>query len=130
MKQPRIVRPVVSPFTDLVEMRIIEQADGKARVSVAERPELLNSWGVIHGGVISTLVDNAAGLAVFSALTQGESCATVDLMVKFLQAGRGDLWAQGTVLQRGRRLATAEVEVRDSRSVLVAKGLATFAIRQ
>ena len=47
-----------------------------------------NPLGGVHGGVISTLLDTAAGCAVHSTLAVGEGYTSLDLTVKFLRPSR------------------------------------------
>jgi uncharacterized protein (TIGR00369 family) len=82
-----------------------------------------NPLGTVHGGVISTLLDTAAGCAVHSTLAVGELYTSLDLTVKFLRAvtvDSGELTAEGTVLQRGRRTALAQAQLSDAQGRLVA----------
>ena len=82
-----------------------------------------NPLGVVHGGVLSTLLDTAAGCAVHSTLAAGEAYTSLDLSVKFLRAvtvDSGILTAEGTVLQRGRRTALAQAQLTDESGRLVA----------
>jgi uncharacterized protein (TIGR00369 family) len=80
-----------------------------------------NLRGVVHGGVIASLLDTALGAAVISAIPKEWWCATTSLSIQFVQ-GRGDgvLTASGRVLRRGRRVAFAAGEVRDDGGRLMA----------
>lgn len=44
------------------------------------------STGVIHGGVLTTLMDTASGTMVINALPQMELCPTLDLRVDYVRA--------------------------------------------
>ena len=48
----------------------------------------LNLQGVLHGGMIATLADTAAGLAVRTELTPGRTHVTTSLTVQYLPSGR------------------------------------------
>ena len=66
----------------------------------------------MHGGVIATLADTAAGLAVRSAIEPGSGHVTVNLDVQYLRAGAGH--GRGTRSRReraGRSIVFAEAEV-------------------
>ena len=94
-------------------------------ISVELDPEVrhYNPLGVVHGGVISTLLDTAAGCAVHSTLAAGEGYTSLDLTVKFLRpvtTESGRLRAVGEVIQRGRRTALAQAQLFDGSGKLVA----------
>ena len=90
-----------------------------------------NPFGMLHGGIIATLLDSALGCAVHSTLPAGVEYTTIDLNVKFvrgLRAGESELVADGRVVHGGRRTATAIGEVRDAAGRLVAHGSCTCLI--
>ena len=90
-----------------------------------------NPFGMLHGGIIATLLDSALGCAVHSTLPAGVEYTTIDLNVKFirgLRAGESALVADGRVVHGGRRTATATGEVRDEEGRLVAHGSCTCLI--
>lgn len=82
-----------------------------------------NPLGTVHGGVISTLLDTAAGCSVHSTLAAGEGYTSLDLTVKFLRpvtVDSGRLRAVGRVIHRGRRTALAEATLHDAAGKQVA----------
>jgi uncharacterized protein (TIGR00369 family) len=82
-----------------------------------------NPLGGVHGGVISTMLDTAAGCAVHSTMAVGELYTSLDLTVKFLRpvtVESGLLTCEGTVIQRGRRTALAQAQLSDEAGRLVA----------
>lgn len=82
-----------------------------------------NPLGTVHGGVIATLLDTAAGCSVHSTLAAGEAYTSLDLTVKYLRpvtAESGRLRAVGRVVSRGRRTALAEAQLFDAGGRLVA----------
>lgn len=94
-------------------------------ISVELDPELrhYNPLGTVHGGVLSTLLDTAAGCSVHSTLGPGEGYTSLDLTVKFLRPATvdsGRLRAVGRVIQRGQRTALAEAQLTDAQGKLVA----------
>jgi acyl-CoA thioesterase len=101
----------------------------KLRVPV--RDELRNAAGApVHGGVLATLVDAAVGGALGtygSAAAGGVDQATLDVNVSYVGAARGDVvFAEGTILRRGRTIAFGETRVTDAGGTLVAVGRATY----
>lgn len=49
--------PGVGPFADLLGLRRATMEDGRSRFEVTVRREHMNPHGVVHGGVVYTLVD-------------------------------------------------------------------------
>ena len=68
--------PGVGPFADLLGIRRAAMAGGRARFELSAGAPHLNPHGVVHGGVVYTLVDYAMGGAVTSGLQPGERCAS------------------------------------------------------
>ena len=84
---------------------------------------LYNPIGVVHGGVAATLLDSAAGCAIHTLLPAGTGYTTIDLSVHYLRPitiELGPIRAIGRVLNRGRRTALGEAEVRDGNDRLLA----------
>ncbi len=68
--------------------------------------------GFFHGGVISGLVDHAAGAAATTALPPGRMAVTIDLHVNFLSPADGEtLVARANAVQVGNTVCVARVEV-------------------
>jgi uncharacterized protein (TIGR00369 family) len=82
-----------------------------------------NPLGTVHGGVIATMLDSAAGCAVHSVLSAGEGYTSLDLTTKYLRpitTATGEVTATGTVLSRGSRTALAQARLTDARGRLLA----------
>ena len=101
---------------------------GWARMRLALRPDVMNPFGVVHGGSVAALIDSAAGSAVAAGILPDDRImGTIDMQVHFLERARGThLLAEGRVVRAGKAIAVAEVDVRDDAGALVAKGTATF----
>jgi uncharacterized protein (TIGR00369 family) len=88
----RIVQAV--PFARALGIEFVKAARGEAILLVPYRCELVGnpSTGVVHGGVITTLLDHALGCAVFTALDTPAPIATLDMRIDYMHAaepGRG-----------------------------------------
>ena len=115
----------VPPFNTYLGVRVERMEGGEAVALLELGPHHLNNRGVVHGGVLSALLDTALGAAVISSIPKEWWCATTSLSVQFLEGARaGLLTASGRVLRRGRRVAFAGGEVHDAggRLVAVAQG--------
>ena len=115
------------PFTEHLGIRLIEATREHAVVSLEKRPELLNSWGATHGGVIMTMLDLVMSWAVRGHYGVGGGVLTVDMSVGFMRASYGDkVLAEGRVLHGGKSTAFCEGMARDDKGQLLAKAIGTF----
>ena len=105
-----------------------EAEKGKAAVRVEVSEKHLQAYGTVHGGMIATLIDSAAGLAVNSLLVEeGKRAVTVELDIKFVNpASCKELMAEGKVISVKSSIATACAEVKGEKDELIAFGTATF----
>ena len=95
--------------------------DEDARSLVLDwHPNVLNAADALHGGVIATVLDLAAYLAVLPALSGDEEAVTHGFTASYLAvASPGEsLRACGTVLRRSRRLAFLQSELRSDDALL------------
>src|SRR5207245_10961439 len=87
----------------------VSQGDGGAVIEWDATPEYCfqaPAGPIVHGGMVSTLLDTAMGGACWSVLENDESFLTADLRVEFMRSARpGTLRAEGRVIQRNRRVA-------------------------
>ncbi len=122
-----------SPFSAHIGAEMEELREGYARLSIVLETRHNNPNGVMHGGVITTMMDSALGAAL-SALRGREASrsphATVEMNASFLAGARpGDrIVVEGRVLRLGKTIAFGEAEARRG-DELIAKGRMTFAIR-
>jgi uncharacterized protein (TIGR00369 family) len=119
------------PIMDTMGMTGFHPEEGRVVVEMPAQTFHYNPLGGVHGGVLSTLLDTAAGCAVHSTLAVAEMYTSLDLTVKFLRpvtADSGLLVCEGTVLQRGRRTALAQAELRDGTGKVVAHAISTCMI--
>jgi uncharacterized protein (TIGR00369 family) len=81
--------------------------------------------------MVATLLDTAMGSACWTLLEDDEDFLTADLRVEFLRAARpGTLRAEGTVIQRSRRVAFCSAELFDADGTLVAAARCTQILRR
>jgi len=117
------------PFWSTLGMEVMESALGMGRVRVRFSRGLINSNGVVHGGVVSSAADAATAVALLSLMKTGERMATTEMKINFIKPVQaGDIIAEAHILHRGGHTAVGDVTVRDGAGTLVAKALATYAI--
>jgi acyl-CoA thioesterase len=115
--------PGVGPFADLLGLRRATM-DGRCHFEVTVRPEHMNPHGIVHGGVVYTLVDYAMGGAATSRLQPGERCATLEIKINYLApVFGGRITAEAWVVARTARVAVLEARVQGGdRLVALATG--------
>jgi len=124
----RIPRP---PMADTMGFYLAEVRLGEAIFHCEIGPHLLNPFGTVHGGLALCLLDSAAGCALHSLLPAGVGYASVETKVNYTRPLRGDsglIRAIGTVLSKGRKIATAEAKLYTADDTLVAHGSSTIMI--
>jgi len=105
-----------------IEMESVEPDRSVFRLEI--RPESRNVFGMVHGGAIYTLADNAAGSA---AHTDGRSYVTQSGSLHFLSnQAEGVVRAAAKVRHRGRATVLTEVEITGTDGKLLATGAFTF----
>lgn len=120
-----------APIASTIGMTGFGAEEGSVWVELTPEHRHYNPLGTVHGGVLSTLLDTAAGCSVHTTLEAGQGYTSLDLTVKFLRpatADSGTLRATGRVISRGRRTALAEAQVTDAQGRLVAHATSTCMI--
>jgi uncharacterized protein (TIGR00369 family) len=87
-----------------------------------------NPIGSVHGGYAATLLDSAMGLAVHSLCPRGTGYTTLEFKVSFIKGmtkDTGIVRTEGKTLSFGRRAATAEARILDSKGRLLAHATTT-----
>jgi uncharacterized protein (TIGR00369 family) len=116
-------------YRDLIGEEVVREKSGETTVQLPVRPFVLNRSGVVHGGVICTLMDEAIGWAAYNTLGEGGQMVTVELKVNFLTAATsGTLAGHGRVIRQGKHLVVGEGDVLDQEGRLLARGLGTWMI--
>jgi uncharacterized protein (TIGR00369 family) len=75
------------PHARAIGLTVLEARPDEAWLKVPYSPDLVGNpeTGVVHGGVITTLLDNAGGSAVILALEEPRSIATLDLRIDYMK---------------------------------------------
>jgi uncharacterized protein (TIGR00369 family) len=119
-----------SGYSQLIGYRVTRWDTGYCEMELTVEPKHLNRLDVPHGGVLATLIDTAAGIAV--AFAQGPDkllpAVTLSLSMQFLgQAKLGDvLTATGRRIGGGRTVAYGTTEITNQDGRAIARGDATF----
>jgi len=117
-----------SPYFDLLSMRIVDIEPGRSCIKITAARKHLHALGIVHGGVLASLVDTACGWAVYTEIAPGLELTTVEMKLNYLApAVDGDhLIGLGKCLKHGKTLSLAEARVEDAAGRLLAHGTVTF----
>ncbi len=131
-------------FNQLLGLKILSLQPGDVRGRFEMKPELVGhfTYGRLHGGVISSVLDAMAGLALMVAIAErhpGESAmqvmhrfarmGTIDLRVDFLRQGLGRHFeAAAQVTRLGGRIGSTQMALHNDEGELIATAAAAFVV--
>ena len=127
-------------FNQVLGLKVHSLEPGAPQLRFDMRPELIGNprRQILHGGVISAVLDVAAGFAIHLAVAgqKGEaseshfpSIGTIDLRVDYLRPGRGNYFiATGRVVRLGNRVAVAHMDLVNDTAELIATGGAAYMV--
>ncbi len=122
-----------SPYHAHLGVHLAEWRDGFARLVIDTAKPHANRSGIVHGGVLLSLVDQAAAFAGLYCPfpDRVRRAVTLDLNCRFTgQAAIGTrLVAEGRVVTSGRNIFFARTEVFDAKGQLIAFGSSTHRYR-
>ena len=121
----------VIPHMDALGMETVEATNGIAVVRLPWRAELVGNpeSGVLHGGVVTTLIDTVSGLAALTGLKAPEPVATLDLRIDHLRPAtpHADLYARAECYRLTSRIAFIRATAyQDDPDDPVASSVSTF----
>jgi uncharacterized protein (TIGR00369 family) len=107
-----------------------KHADG-VTIECPLREDLLNSTGVLHGGVIASIADEAAWHAMLHAYGAERQATTTELKVNYLRplAGKKVIGRVYT-LRAGKTLHVSRVDLFDTQKKLGAVAVVTYMLLQ
>jgi len=124
-------RGLLSHFDALVGTEWLDDDPDRARVRVQMRDDLRQPVGLLHGGVISTLVESVCSRATaLTVLDDGMMAMGQSISVSFIRPiteGHAEVHARAR--HRGRTTWVWEAEVRDTEDRLCALAQMTIAVR-
>ena len=136
-----IQRPTFDSFMDLVD----ESPDLDMAVLTFEiRDDFIGNvvYRILHGGLISAVLDTAGGAAVFMSVYKQikgkpreyqikriSKNATIDLRVDYLRPGKGKKFtAKAWILRAGNKFAVTRMELTNEEDMLIAVGTGTYSV--
>jgi len=112
------------PIASFLNMRLVELSEGYARVSMKLKPEYVNFNGMVFGGVIMSLADQAFAYGTNSVITPNVAS---QFNIHFVASAdvEDELTAECRVVKTGRRVCISEMTVTNQAGKLIAKATGT-----
>jgi acyl-CoA thioesterase len=107
------------PFARKLGLRLIKAEPGYAMVEMEPQEELINIFGMTHGGAIFSLIDEAFEV---SCNTHGTVAVALSVTVTYHRAPdqKSKLRAESMEIHRSAKTGTYEIKVTDEHNTLIA----------
>lgn len=110
-------------FDSLIGLRITAASEDEVTATFEVRPQLLQPYGLLHGGVLCSVVETVGSVAGATWFGDRGHVVGTSNHTNFLRAVReGVLTAVASPIHRGRTQQLWTVDIRDEQDRLVAKG--------
>lgn len=118
------------PHIDALGGEVVRVEEGFGLMKIDWREELVGNplTGVLHGGVITALLDTASGLAVFTAVPEVMMVATLDLRIDYFKPAvpRHAVFAEARCIRLTRSIAFVRGRAYHEPDHDIAASMATF----
>jgi uncharacterized protein (TIGR00369 family) len=119
----------VFPFFNLIGLEIEDIAPKWSRTKITWRPDLTQPAGIMHGGVIASLIDTGIAQALIltdefqAVINEGGALVSVDLRIKYFRpVTSGAIYCESKIPRLGKRIIHASSIVTDANGKEVAAG--------
>lgn len=132
------------PFNQYIGMRTGYLDYDRISIRFDTKPELVGNpvQKILHGGVISTALDQAGGLMAMMSMLENSNAetledvlaliknlGTIDLRVDYLRPGRGESFkVNAEILRLGNKIAVTRMELYNESDYLIAVGTGTYLV--
>ncbi len=132
------------PFNKVLGLKIESLEIDDVRIKFEMKDAFIGNFvqGILHGGVISSVLDTTGGLTASLGVLQkmagrtaeeiGKSLTkigTIDLRVDYLRPGKGHHFvSKGSIMRAGRRVSVTRMEFYNDRNLLIAVGTGTYIV--
>ena len=118
-----------SPYPQHLRMQLKSISIDQAIVKLKTEQCHLQPFGIVHGGVLATLIDTATFWSVFLRLPEDAGLVNIDLKLNYLKSvSTGLITAQGRCIRAGRSINYAEASVTDKKGNILAHGTSTLMV--
>ena len=118
-----------SPYPSHMRMTLDQIEIDRAEIVIRLAKCHLQPYGIVHGGVVATIIDTATFWAAFLRLPEEDGLVNVDLKLNYLKSiVNGKLVARGNCIRHGRSICYSEAGVYDENESLIAHGTSTLMV--
>lgn len=116
-----------SPYPAHMSMRLAAIDFDTAVIEMALGDKHLQPFGIVHGGVLATLIDTSTFWAAYLRIPENAGLVNIDLKLNYLKPVQsGNLSAEGLCIKAGRSISYAEAKVFDENRKMIAHGTSTL----
>ncbi len=102
----------LQPTMKFLGAELTEIRPGSAEVTLPRREEFTQQSGSVHGGILSTIGDNAGGYAAWTLEPNDSNMLAVEFKINLLSEAKGDpIIARGHVIKHGKTLSVSRVDI-------------------
>lgn len=129
------------PFNRMLGLELVSLTATEATMRFKMKEELIGNFmhGILHGGVISSVLDMAGGIVIMAtaaAKHHGSNehladvlakCSTIDLHVSYLRPGKGqEFIAKAWLSKSGSKISFTQMELTNEDNLLIATANGTY----
>jgi uncharacterized protein (TIGR00369 family) len=116
-----------SLFPSHMSMRLTGIDIDIAEIEMDITPQHFQVYGIVHGGVLATLIDTATFWAVYMRIPEDAGLVNIDLKLNYLEPVKKErLLAKGRAIRSGKSISYAEAYVLDTNNNIVAHGTSSL----
>ncbi len=113
------------PFVEHLGFQLTKFQGGESEITFDARPEHQNTFNVIHGGAVMTLLDVSMATAARS-VQDDMGVVTIEMKTSFMRPTRGLVTAKGRLMHRTTSMAFTEATIFDAKGNACAHATGTF----
>ncbi|MEO9102520.1 MAG: PaaI family thioesterase [Burkholderiaceae bacterium] len=113
------------PFVNHLGFELVLFEGGRSEIRYVPAPEHLNSFQVLHGGAVMTLLDVTMAVASRS-VRQDSGIVTIEMKTSFMRPAKGAVVGKGRLIHSTTKMAFTEGMVYDEAGELCAHATGTF----
>jgi uncharacterized protein (TIGR00369 family) len=124
----RLAERAQATFWGVLGCEVVQANASKATICLDASDRHMNLLGIVHGGVLMSLLDNAMGLVVMLAAPE-ERSVTANLNTQFLSSSKGGvILCEAELVHRTARTLTLQAQVKDDTGKLLVLGSGAYRI--